>query len=128
MIASAEPISCLVMNRYCVDLKEWASHHGYPKNCYLKGLRADPAITWWKGDYGGHPCMYLVWKHIRYIWRPVDDFYRILGVSVPLTWGVITEEDVRYSVFAAKKYASDERRRKHPLGVENVIPRRAEAM
>ena len=69
MIETAKSVTYRTMLQHCEGLLEWARNQGYSR-CSTQGLtlRDDSYVSYWKSSFRGHPCYYLCWSKIEYIW------------------------------------------------------------
>lgn len=69
MIELAKSVTYRTMLRHCEGLLEWARNQGYSRSSN-QGLtiQNDFHVSYWKSIFQGHPCYYLCWSAIEYIW------------------------------------------------------------
>ena len=75
MTENATETNYTTMLRNCDGLLDWAVDHGYARH-YKQGLtlKQDWHVSYHRSKFRGHPCFYLVWSHIEFIWvRKRDD-------------------------------------------------------
>lgn len=59
------------------ELDRWSKEHGYVlsrRHGHGATLKHDPYVAFYRSNWGGRPCYYLVWSAMEFIWLgPVQE-------------------------------------------------------